>query len=304
MLFGKKDRLIGLDIGSRSIKAAEISDTKKGKTLERFGIIDISPGLIEDGAINNAEQVADTIRQLFKNYGIKGSNVALSVGGYSVIVKKINVQSMSEDQLQDTISFEAEQYIPFDIADVNLDFQILGDDELRKECLSIQIAAIQEKIHEMPNKFLSHHYLANLYHADRQLDQAVVHYRSALRIKPDSPRVLYNLGITLLKQEAFAEATASFSNALRIEPDFYEARRRLGFSLAAQGLIDQAVREYLIAVRNSPDDDKLHNDLGILLFQSGETARAIQHFEAALRLNPNLGEARMNLEKARAATLK
>jgi type IV pilus assembly protein PilM len=109
MLFGKKDRLIGLDIGSRSIKAAEISETKRGRTLERFGIIDIAPGLIEDGAINDAENVSDTIRQLFKNYGIKGSNVALSVGGYSVIVKKINVQSMPEEQLQDTISFEAEQ---------------------------------------------------------------------------------------------------------------------------------------------------------------------------------------------------
>jgi type IV pilus assembly protein PilM len=89
MVFGKKDRLIGLDIGSRSIKAAEISETKKGNTLERFGIIDIAPGLIEDGAIKDAEQVADIIRQMFKNYGIKGNNVALSVGGYSVIVKKL-----------------------------------------------------------------------------------------------------------------------------------------------------------------------------------------------------------------------
>ena len=126
MFFGKKDRLIGLDIGSKSIKAAEISETKKGPTLERFGIIDLAPGLIEDGAIKDTEQVAATIRQLFKDYGIKNHNVALSVGGYSVIVKKINVQSMPEDQLQDSISVEAEQYIPFDIADVNLDFQIVG----------------------------------------------------------------------------------------------------------------------------------------------------------------------------------
>ncbi|WP_281492147.1 type IV pilus biogenesis protein PilM [Desulfosarcina cetonica] len=80
MFFAKKDRLIGLDIGSRSIKAAEISETKKGRILERFGIIDIPQGLIEDGAIKDADQVADTIRQLFKNYGIKGQNVALSIG--------------------------------------------------------------------------------------------------------------------------------------------------------------------------------------------------------------------------------
>ncbi|WP_331457673.1 type IV pilus assembly protein PilM [Desulfosarcina widdelii] len=159
MLFGKKDRLIGLDIGSRSIKAAEISETKKGKTLERFGIIDIAPGLIEDGAINNAEQVSDTIRQLFKNYGIKGSNVALSVGGYSVIVKKINVQSMSEDQLQDTISFEAEQYIPFDIADVNLDFQILGENESNPNQMSVLLVAAKK---EMVNDYVNLAQMAGL----------------------------------------------------------------------------------------------------------------------------------------------
>ena len=146
MLFGKKDRLIGLDIGSRSIKAAEISETKKGRTLDRFGIIDIAPGLIEDGAINDAENVSDTIRQLFKNYGIKGHNVALAVGGYSVIVKKINVQAMPEEQLQDTISFEAEQYIPFDISDVNLDFQILGENESNPNQMNVFLVAAKKEM--------------------------------------------------------------------------------------------------------------------------------------------------------------
>ncbi|MGA6927009.1 MAG: type IV pilus assembly protein PilM [Desulfosarcina sp.] len=159
MFFAKKDRLIGLDIGSRSIKAAEISETKKGMTLERFGIIDIAPGLIEDGAIKDAEQVADTIRQLFKNYGIKGPNVALSVGGYSVIVKKINVPSMPEEQLQDTISFEAEQYIPFDISDVNLDFQILGENENNPNQMNVLLVAAKK---EMVNDYVNLAQMAGL----------------------------------------------------------------------------------------------------------------------------------------------
>jgi type IV pilus assembly protein PilM len=159
MLFGKKDRLIGLDIGSKSIKAAEISETKKGNTLERFGIIDIAPGLIEDGAIKDAEQVSEAIRQLFKNYGIKGHNVALSVGGYSVIVKKINVQAMSEEQLQDTISFEAEQYIPFDISDVNLDFQILGENENNPNQMNVLLVAAKK---EMVNDYVNLAQMAGL----------------------------------------------------------------------------------------------------------------------------------------------
>lgn len=159
MFFGKKERLIGLDIGSKSIKAAEISETKKGPTLERFGIIELAPGLIEDGAIKDTEQVAATIRQLFKDYGIKNHNVALSVGGYSVIVKKINVQSMPEDQLQDSISVEAEQYIPFDISDVNLDFQILGENESNPNQMNVLLVAAKK---EMVNDYVNIAQMAGL----------------------------------------------------------------------------------------------------------------------------------------------
>jgi type IV pilus assembly protein PilM len=146
MLFGKKDRLIGLDIGSRTIKAAEISGSKKGKCLKRFGIVDIRPGLIEDGTIKDTEQVAALIRQLFKKSGIKAQNVALSVGGYSVIVKKINVQAMPEEQLQNTIQFEAEQYIPFDISDVNLDFQILGNNPNNPNQMNVLLVAAKKEL--------------------------------------------------------------------------------------------------------------------------------------------------------------
>ena len=159
MLFGKKDQLIGLDIGSRAIKAAQVSEKKKGLTLERFGMIEIAPGFIEDGTIKEPESVAETIRQLFKTYGIKEHNVAISIGGYSVIVKKINVQTMSEDQLQESIHFEAEQYIPFDINDVNLDFQILGESEHNPNQMSVLLVAAKK---EMINDYINLIQLAGL----------------------------------------------------------------------------------------------------------------------------------------------
>ncbi len=152
MLFGKKNHLIGLDIGSRSIKAGEVVDGKKGPVLKKFGMIDIPAGAIEDGAINDPEAVADAIQQLFKTYNIKESNVAVSIGGYSVIVKKINVQTMPEEQLQETIQFEAEQYIPFDIADVNLDFQILGESEHNPNQMSVFLVAAKK---EMVNDYIN-----------------------------------------------------------------------------------------------------------------------------------------------------
>ena len=159
MLFGKKDHLVGLDIGSRTIKIAEIMETKKGHSLKKIGMTDISPGLIEDGAINDPEVVAEAIRQLFKTYGVREQNVALSIGGYSVIVKKINVQTMDEEQLQETIHFEAEQYIPFDIADVNLDFQILGPNENNPNQMNVFLVAAKK---EMVNDYINLVNLANL----------------------------------------------------------------------------------------------------------------------------------------------
>ncbi|MGD9976277.1 MAG: type IV pilus biogenesis protein PilM [Desulfatirhabdiaceae bacterium] len=127
MLLKKKNHLIGLDIGSRSIKVGETVETKNDFELNKFGMVDISAGWIEDAAIKEPERIAETIRDLLNREKIKEKNVAVSIGGYSVIVKKIQLPPQSEESLQDSIHFEAEQYIPFDINEVNLDFQILSD---------------------------------------------------------------------------------------------------------------------------------------------------------------------------------
>jgi len=159
MVFEKKENLVGLDIGSRSIKAAQIEDSKRGNTLKHFGIADIAHGAIEEGTINDPESVAQSISQLFKSYGIKQKNVAVSIGGYSVIVKKISVQTMAEEQLQETIHFEAEQYIPFDISDVNLDFQILGESESNPNQMNVFLVAAKK---EMVNDYINLVNLAGL----------------------------------------------------------------------------------------------------------------------------------------------
>ena len=159
MAFSRKDNLVGLDIGSRSIKVAEILESKRGRELKRFGITEVPHGAIEDGTINDPEAVAESIRQLFKAYNIKERNVAISIGGYSVIVKKIAVQTMDEEQLQETIHFEAEQYIPFDISDVNLDFQILGQNETNPNQMDVFLVAAKK---EMVNDYVNLVNLAGL----------------------------------------------------------------------------------------------------------------------------------------------
>jgi len=89
MVFGKKSHLIGLDIGSRSIKAGEVVDTKKGRTMKKFGMVELADGIIEEGSIKDPEAAAASIKELFKEYNFRDQNVAISIGGYSVIVKKL-----------------------------------------------------------------------------------------------------------------------------------------------------------------------------------------------------------------------
>jgi len=146
MFFKKKTHLVGLDIGSSAIKAAEVIETKTENTLHNFGMLKIAPGIIEEGTIKDHDAVSAAIRELFSANNIKNKNVAISIGGYSVIVKKISVQTMTEDELQETIHFEAEQYIPFDISDVNLDFQILGENDQNPNQMNVLLVAAKKEM--------------------------------------------------------------------------------------------------------------------------------------------------------------
>jgi type IV pilus assembly protein PilM len=132
----KKNQLVGLDIGSHAIKLVEIEDTKKGRILKNFGIIGLPQDAIVEGAIKEMEIVSSAIKTLYKNLKIKNKNVVTSISGYSVIVKKISIQKRGEAELDASIQDEAEQYIPFDINDVNLDYEILsapGEEEAGKK---------------------------------------------------------------------------------------------------------------------------------------------------------------------------
>jgi len=125
----RKNQLVGLDIGYHAIKLAEIEDSKKGKILKSFGVIGLPQNAIVEGAVKEMEIISSAIKSLYKNLKVKNRNVATSISGYSVIVKKISIKKREESELEASIQDEAEQYIPFDINDVNLDFEVLTEKE-------------------------------------------------------------------------------------------------------------------------------------------------------------------------------
>src|SRR5256714_11595263 len=147
--FGKAKAVVGLDIGSSAVKAVELKPSGKGFKVSAFAIEPVPPDSIVDGAIIDRTAVADAIRRLFENKAFKTKEVAASLSGNAVIVKKISLPVMTEAELAESIYWEAEQYIPFDIQDVNLDYQILdsgkgGDGKGTMDVLLV--AAKKEKI--------------------------------------------------------------------------------------------------------------------------------------------------------------
>jgi type IV pilus assembly protein PilM len=146
---GKAKSVVGLDIGSSALKAVELKAAGKGFKVIAFATEPIPPDSIVDGAIIDGTAVAEAIRRLFENKAFKSKEVAASLSGNAVIVKKITLPVMTEAELAESIYWEAEQYIPYDIQDVNLDYQILdagtgADSKGTMEVLLV--AAKKEKI--------------------------------------------------------------------------------------------------------------------------------------------------------------
>ena len=148
-MFRRAKSLVGLDIGSSAVKAVELKPAGKGYKVTAFGAESVPPDSIVDGAIIDGAAVADAIRRLFDSRKIQTKDVAASLSGNAVIVKKITLPVMTDGELKESIYWEAEQYIPFDIQDVNLDYQILdpGDPAAGKSTMDVLlVAAKKEKI--------------------------------------------------------------------------------------------------------------------------------------------------------------
>jgi type IV pilus assembly protein PilM len=151
MILGKSKQLIGLDIGSGSVKVLQLKELRKGYKLEKFGIKALDPELIVDGTVMDAGRVIETIKELLSEQKVKIKDAAISISGHSVIVKKISLPVMTEDELEESIRWEAEQYIPFDINDVNIDFHILGlpeGGEAQDQMNVLLVAAKKDKLAE------------------------------------------------------------------------------------------------------------------------------------------------------------
>ncbi|CAM3096813.1 type IV pilus assembly protein PilM [Corallococcus praedator] len=145
---------LGLDIGSTSIKMIMLKEQRKrgevGYALQSFGMKPLPPEAIVDGALMNSTAIVQAVQELMAELKVKGKDVAIGVSGHSVIIKKIQMPRMSQEELEESIQWEAEQYIPFDVKDVNIDTQILdgGGNDATGQMDVLLVAAKKDMIND------------------------------------------------------------------------------------------------------------------------------------------------------------
>jgi type IV pilus assembly protein PilM len=145
-MFGKKKGLVGLDLGSSSVKAVELKKKGSAYELVNLGMEGLGQDTVVDGAIMDSFSVSTAIDKIFSENKIKVKEVATAVSGHSVIVKRITVTAGTEEEVASAIPYEAQQYIPFDMADVNLSYQVLGPATVGTGFDAMLVAVKRDKI--------------------------------------------------------------------------------------------------------------------------------------------------------------
>ena len=146
MLFSQKKDIVGVDIGSSAVKLVHLRELKGGYQLLNVGILPLPAEAIVDNTLMDSSSIVETVKSLVASLQVKAKEAVCSISGNAVIIRKISLPVMPAEELEDQIHWEAEQYIPFDINDVNVDFQILSTDEHDLSKMNVLLVASKKDI--------------------------------------------------------------------------------------------------------------------------------------------------------------
>ncbi len=260
MLFMKKKEIIGIDIGSSSVKLVQLRETKGRYQLVNLGIRPLPSEAIVDNAIMDSSSIVEIIRELIKDLKIKTKNVATSISGHSVIIRKISLPMMTEEELESSIQWEAEQYIPFDISEVNLDFQILGSDSKDSTQMNVLLVAAKK---EFVNDYVAVFRECGLNPVIMDIDCFAIENAFEASFGTDISGIvgLLNMGASAMNVNILKEGFSVFTRDIQVGGNMFneEIQKRLGLSsedaekakLGEKSNISESVREVIAdAVEN------------------------------------------------------
>jgi len=269
----RRKPIIGLDIGSSAVKLCVLTSNKSHYALQSFGMMALPPEAIVDGALMNTHVVSDAIRELASTHHVKTKNVAFSVSGHSVIIKKISLPSMSESELEEQIRWEAEQYIPFDINDVNLDVHILKPAATPQSSMEVLLVAVKKEV--------IHEYMQVLNDAGLHplvCDVDVFALENAFEINydvaPNETIVLVNIGATKASINVITKGISSFTREINVGGNTFseELQKKLGLNR------DQAETIKMNEAKPTPEHDQLMQQVSENI--AGEIQRTLDFYAA------------------------
>jgi len=230
-LFKKKKELIGIDVGSSSIKLVQLKENKGAYQLLNIGILPLPPEAIVDNSLMDSSSISGVIKNLVASLGIKVKDVACSISGNSVIIRKILLPAMPPEELEDQISWEAEQYIPFDIKDVNMDFQILSPDSLDPSKMNVLLVASKK---EIINDYVSVFTDAGMQLSVIDVDSFAVQNAFELNheSRPDEIQALINIGASVMNINIVNDGITLFTRDVQLGGNLYteEIQKQLGMN--------------------------------------------------------------------------
>jgi len=231
MFFATRKEIVGIDIGSSSVKLVQLKSHKGVYQLVNAAILPLPPDAIVDNTMMDRAYIAEAIKKLITTLGITVRDVACSISGNSVIIRKIILPTMTSEQLEEEIIYEAEQYIPFDINDVNLDFQILSHDSIDPLRMNVLLVASKK---ELINDYISVFNEAGLKLS--VVDVASFTIQNAFEINHDSSPedvlALINIGASGMNINIVKSGISLFTRDVQTGGNLYneEIQKQLGLS--------------------------------------------------------------------------
>lgn len=233
MFFSKTKDIIGIDIGSSSVKLVQIKKSGNSYILQNVGILPLPTEAIVDNSLMDTTSIVETIKTLVKSLGIKTKDVACSISGNSVIIRKISLPAMTYEELEDQIFWEAEQYIPYDINDVNLDFEILESDLLETAKMTVLLVASKK---DFINEHVSVFNEAGLKLVIVDVDSFAVQNIYEVNYGYDSESIvaLVNIGASIININIVKNGMSQFTRDIQIGGNLYTEEIQRQFAISSE----------------------------------------------------------------------
>lgn len=227
----KNKLALGLDIGSSSVKLVHLREGKRGFQLLAWGEAPLPPEAVVDNQLMNSSAIVQAIRELVAQQKVKIKDVAIGVRGHSVIIKRISMPFMSQEDLDESIQWEAEQYIPFDVKDVNIDTQILTPQADAAGQMDVLLVAAKK---DMINDFTSVCAEAGLTVTVVDVDAFAAQnaFEASYPQTPGQPVVLINVGAAVTNINIVHNGMATFTRDITVGGNAFteEIQKQLNIS--------------------------------------------------------------------------